>query len=74
MFVPREFRGKGIAKLILSELENWAKELGYQKTILETGKDMEDVVGLYQKSDYQIIPNYDPYKGVETSICFQKIL
>ncbi len=74
MFVPHEFRGKGIGKLILSELENWAKELGYQKTILETGKDMEDAVGLYQKSDYQIIPNYDPYKEVETSICFEKIL
>lgn len=74
MFVPQEFRGKGIAKLVLSELENWAKELGYKKSVLETGKDMVDAVGLYQKCNYQIIPNYGPYKEVDTSICFEKTL
>lgn len=74
MFVPQEFRGKGIAKLILKELENWAKELGYKRCILETGEDMKDAVGLYQKSQYNIIPNYGQYKDVETSICFEKML
>lgn len=74
MFVPKEFRGKGIAKLVLKELENWAKELGYQKCILETGRDMVDAVSLYQKSNYKIIPNYGQYKDVETSICFEKML
>ena len=74
MFVPLAFRGKGIASLVLKELENWAKELGYVKSILETGKDMVDAVGLYTKSHYQIIPNYGPYKDVESSVCFEKVL
>ncbi|SMC37197.1 GNAT family N-acetyltransferase [Moheibacter sediminis] len=74
MFVPQEFRGRGIAQLVLKELENWAKELGFEKCILETGEDMKDAVGLYQKSNYKIIPNYGQYKDVETSICFEKIL
>lgn len=74
MFVPQEFRGKGIAKLVLRELEIWAKELNYKKCVLETGKDMVDAVGLYQKSGYKIIPNYGQYKDVETSICFEKML
>lgn len=74
MFVPQEFRGNGIAQLVLKELENWAKELGCKKCILETGEDMKDAVGLYQKSQYKIIPNYGQYKDVETSICFEKIL
>lgn len=74
MFVPQEFRGKGIAQLVLKELENWAKELGFEKCILETGEDMKDAVKLYQKSNYKIIPNYGQYKDVETSICFEKVL
>ncbi len=74
MFVPLEFRGKGIASLVLKELEIWAKELGYKKTILETGKDMKDAVGLYTKFNYQIIPNYGQYAEIEGSVCFEKIL
>jgi putative acetyltransferase len=74
MFVPSIHRGKGIATLILKELESWAKELGYQQTVLETSKSMEDAVGLYTKTGYQVIPNYGPYEKVETSICFEKIL
>ena len=74
MFVPPAFRGNGIAQLVLRELEIWTKELGYKKCILETGEDMKDAVGLYQKSQYKIIPNYGQYQDVETSICFEKIL
>lgn len=74
MFVPKKFRGNGISKLVLQELENWAKELGYKKTVLETGKDMVDAVGLYQKSNYKIISNYGQYRDVLTSVCFEKML
>ncbi len=74
MFVPIEFRGRGIAQLVLKELEIWAKELGYTKCILETGKDMKDAVHLYLKSHYQMIPNYEPYETVDTSVCFEKFL
>ncbi len=28
MFVPLEKRGKGVAALLLQELEKWSKELG----------------------------------------------
>ena len=38
MFVPPEKRGMGLASLVLKELENWARELGYHRCILETGK------------------------------------
>lgn len=74
MFVPADKRGKGIAGIILHELENWAKELGYKKCILETALSMVSAVALYKKSNYTIIPNYDPYIGIETSICFEKKL
>lgn len=74
MFVPVDKRGRGIAGMILTELETWAKELGYKKCILETALSMEPAVALYKKSQYTVIPNYDPYIGVDTSICFEKLL
>ncbi len=74
MYVLPDKRGKGIAVSILQELEAWAKELGYKKCILETGDQMPEAIGLYQKTGYQIIPNYGPYENVKSSICFEKVL
>lgn len=74
MYVPPEVRGRGIAAEVLQELEGWAKELGYKTCILETGKKMPEAIRLYEKSAYQLIPNYGQYVGVESSVCFEKNL
>ncbi|MCX6147719.1 MAG: GNAT family N-acetyltransferase [Candidatus Kapabacteria bacterium] len=74
MYVPIEKRGNGIASIVLKELENWAKELGFQKCILETGIKQPEAIGLYKKNNYNIIPNYGQYANVESSVCFEKIL
>lgn len=74
MYVPPVYRGKGIASVVLKELEVWAKELQYNKAILETGKKMPEAISVYKKNDYSIIPNYGPYAGVHESVCFEKIL
>lgn len=72
MFVKPEWRGQGIAKKILSELEIWANELNFSECILETGKNQPEAIGLYQKSGYQKIPNYGQYEGIELSVCMRK--
>lgn len=74
MYVPITERGKGIASAILGELENWAKNTGYQSCILETGKKQPEAINLYKKSGYSIIKNYGQYENVENSICFEKRL
>jgi putative acetyltransferase len=74
MFVPLEKRGKGIASIVLGELESWAKELGYQKCILETGKKQPEAIHLYQKNNYTTIKNYGQYADVVSSVCFEKLL
>lgn len=74
MFTLPNQRGKGLASTVLKELEIWTKDLGYEKTILETGKKQTEAVALYYKSGYKIIPNYGQYAGVENSICFEKTL
>lgn len=74
MFTQPDTRGKGVASQVLAQLEAWAKELGYAKCILETGKHMPDAVHLYQKNGYVVIPNYGQYAGIENSVCFEKPL
>jgi putative acetyltransferase len=74
MYVLPEMRGKGIAGKILSELETWAKELNFSECVLETGKKQPEAIRLYQKSGYEIIPNYGQYAGVENSVCMRKII
>jgi putative acetyltransferase len=74
MFVDQEFRRKGIASMLLSELESWAKELGYRKCILETGERQPEAINLYEKIRYQRIPNYGQYSGIESSVCMIKHL
>lgn len=74
MFVSADYRGKGYAGKILSELEIWAKELRFQRCILETGVNQPEAISLYKKSGYFIVPNYGQYAGVKNSICFQKAI
>ncbi|MCR8560979.1 GNAT family N-acetyltransferase [Mucilaginibacter sp. BJC16-A38] len=72
MFVDDNLRGKGIAGKILTELETWATELGYQTSILETANKQHEAIRLYQKCGYEITENYGDYIGVEISICMRK--
>jgi GNAT superfamily N-acetyltransferase len=74
MFVSPVSRGNGYAHKVLQELENWAKELGYKRCILETGKRQVEAVSFYKKRSYKTIPNYGQYKTMENSICFEKML
>ena len=72
MFVPLERRGKGIATLVLLELENWARELSYTRCVLETGLKQPEAIRLYEKNGYERIPNYGQYTDVGNSVCFGK--
>ena len=74
MFVNPDYRKRGIAAAVLKELENWAAELNYTYTILETGKKQPEAISLYQKSGYTIIPNYPPYEEMDNSVCMKKTL
>lgn len=72
MFTSVEKRGRGIALMILMELEKWANELHYERCVLETGIKQPEAIRLYTKNGYQLIPNYGQYVGVEACKCFEK--
>src|SRR3982751_5161096 len=74
MYTMPDSRGKGVATKILKALEEWASELGYSNCLLETGKRQPEAIAVYQKNNYQLIPNYGQYANVENSVCFEKRL
>lgn len=74
MYVSPKQRGNGIAQKLITELEIWAKELGYKRCVLETGRRQKAAVKFYQKCNYKVIDNYGQYVGMENSICFEKRL
>ncbi|MEO7446307.1 MAG: GNAT family N-acetyltransferase [Ferruginibacter sp.] len=74
MYTLPGYRGKGIAATLLSRLEKWATSLGYKKCILETGIRQPEAIALYEKMEYKRITNYGQYAGIETSLCFGKVL
>ena len=74
VFVRKGLRGRGIARAVMSALEAWARELGYQSAVLETGILQPEAIRLYEAAGYKRIPNYPPYENVKESVCYQKTL
>ena len=74
MYLDTDYRRKGIAQKMLSEIESWAKEKGFSDTVLETGYKMVEAIHLYKKMGYSQIPNYGQYADNPESICMSKSL
>lgn len=72
VFVRKDYRGRGLSKLLMEQLENKAKEQGYHSLILETGKPLKEAMGLYTKIGYQITDNYGQYQNMPLSVCMRK--
>ncbi|MBV8326467.1 GNAT family N-acetyltransferase [Chryseobacterium sp.] len=74
MYTDPAFRKRGLASAIVKELENWAKQQGFKKAVLETSQELTHAISVYEKSGFYRIPNYGQYRGVETSVCYEKAL
>ena len=74
MFTHEEFRNQGVASKTLKALEDWAIELNYSSSIIETGVRQIEAVQFYKNKDYLMIPNYGQYENRPNSICFEKEL
>lgn len=74
MFVRPEVRGQGVARKILSRLEERARELGYERVWLETSNQHTEAMALYRACGYTDIPKYGEYLDSPISVCFEKRL
>lgn len=72
VFVRKEYRGQGLSKLLMVQIQEKAKEKGFKTLILETGKILVEAVGLYNEMGYYIIDNYGQYKDMCESVCMSK--
>ncbi len=53
MYVHKNYRGMGISKQILTELENYAIGCGGKQIVLETTKAMKAAISLYKSFGYK---------------------
>ncbi|MDP4147458.1 MAG: GNAT family N-acetyltransferase [Bacillota bacterium] len=74
IFVSKEYRQQGFAKLIVKELENTAMGRGYKYAVLQTAIKQPEAINLYKKCGYEVIENYGPYAGDTNSVCMRKKL
>jgi GNAT superfamily N-acetyltransferase len=74
MYVTPSYRGQKLGECILSELENWTKELGLNKCILFMGVNQPEAMKLYLRNNFSVIENYGKLKNIPDSICLAKTL
>lgn len=59
MYVVPEARGQGLGRVLLSALEDRARELGYSVARLDTGPRQPEARRLYESAGYQAIDNFN---------------
>jgi len=74
MYVVPDRRGTGVSTAILRRLEESARELGWDRLLLETGTEQPDAMRFYEREGFHRIPNYGHYVDSEHSRCYAKTL
>lgn len=74
MYVRPAFRGRGISRRILTDLEQRARDFDYHYLQLETGILQPEAIGLYESAGFYRIPNFGKYAEDDMSVCYQKVL
>lgn len=74
MYVVPSARGRGISKMILTALEECARQLGVGRLVLETGVRQAEAIGLYLGCGFGHIAHFGEYVGSPLSVCMAKSL
>lgn len=74
VWVEPEYRRKHIAEDMMKMLEELAKKMQFQRTVLQTREAMREAISLYEKLGYYRINNYPPYDKLDGAVCYAKNL
>jgi GNAT superfamily N-acetyltransferase len=74
MYVASRARGRGLARLMLAELESTAAAAGHRQLILETGDRQPEAIALYASSGYTEVPSFGHYAEEEHSVHLGKTI
>ncbi|MDR6907745.1 GNAT superfamily N-acetyltransferase [Agromyces sp. 3263] len=69
-----EFRGRGVSRALITEIERLVVEQGGTRLILQTGHRQPEAVRLYEWLGYRPIPVYPPYDAISFSHCYARDL
>ncbi len=74
MYVTPAFRGRGLARAVLAELERKAVAAGYRRVILETGSKQPEAIALYLSSGYAPVPRFGFYADAPEAVHLGKVV
>ena len=74
VFVPDSARGRGVARLLMGELETIARGRGATSLVLQTGVLQVPAITLYEDLGYVAIPPYGKYDAIPEALCYEKVL
>ncbi|MGA5302976.1 GNAT family N-acetyltransferase [Nucisporomicrobium flavum] len=74
MFTVADARGRGVARQVLTAIEDSARERGRKRVILETGDKQPEAIALYEKYGYERIEDFGYYKGEEGVLSYARTL
>jgi ribosomal protein S18 acetylase RimI-like enzyme len=72
MYVRPQFRGLGLARLMLDHLAAYARERGIPLLRLETGIHQKAAISLYEGAGFQRIPPFGAYQEDPLSRFYEK--
>ena len=74
MYVRPQFRGLGLAKLMLNHLAEYARSRGVGWLRLETGIHQRAAIGLYERMGFQRRPPFGEYQASPLNTFYEKRL
>ena len=74
MFVSPRARGQGVARRVLSHLEDSARSEGVERLVLETGTMQADAMALYERSGYAPVVPFGHYARSPFVRCYGRHL
>jgi GrpB-like predicted nucleotidyltransferase (UPF0157 family)/GNAT superfamily N-acetyltransferase len=72
MYLDPAFRGRGLSRQLLSELERIARERGCAAVRLDTSDYLSEAIGLYRAAGYREVPDYNA--NPKASLWFERRL
>lgn len=70
VYTSEEYRGNGLAKILINKIVEFAKTQGYKKLVLDTWKDSTSARKLYEKLGFIEIPMFD-ISTLKNSFCVE---
>ena len=72
VYVKKEYRKRGIAYNIITELEKIVIENRFRYSYIVTGKNNNAAIKLYEKLNYKLIDNFGQFINDDEVICMKK--